>query len=143
MIGSEVVATLVYQRMSANSAVTEVVGDRMASIEIVPAGMALPALLFHPSSSVYSGPTYGGATSETIGYQVKVICEGTSTDPIWDAALAQLADLGGQTFRITVNGDNYSVSFNETGETIPTTVYEAGTYYRILGTAYDVQVTKG
>lgn len=143
MIGSEVVNTLVYQRMSANTAVTDVVGDRMASIEIVPNGLGFPALLFHPSSSEYHSAISGQADSETIGYQVRVICKGTSTDPIWDAALAQLADLGGNTFRLAVNGDNYAVTFTATGETIPTTVYEGGTYYRILGTSYDVHVTKG
>ena len=143
MIGSEVVATLVYQRMSANSVVTEAVGDRMASIDIVPAGMSLPALLFHPSSSVYHSAITQSVNAETLGYQVKVICEGISTNPIWDAALAQLADLNGQAFTIAVNGDNYMVTFTASGEVIPSTVYESGKYYRILGTTYDVHVTKG
>ena len=143
MIGSEVVNTLLAQELPTLPAVASAVGNRLASIEIVPQGMSLPAGLFHTTSSSYGGTVGGEPLDESLGYTVRFICAGTSTDPVWDAALAQKSHLSGKTFRLAVQGDNYAVTFTATGEAIPTTVYEGGTYYRILGTTYDVHVTKG
>lgn len=143
MFGSEVVATVVYQQLAADPVVQAAVGDNLAGIEIVPAGMGVPAGLFHPTSSTYGGPVSGGAAAESLGYTVKFICEGISTNPIWDAAERQMALFDGNVFTTEVNGERYAVSFTATGESIPTTVYESGTYYRLLGTSYDVHITRG
>lgn len=141
MFGSDVVNTFLYGHLTAITAITDTVSDRLYSIDIVPGD--LPAGLFHPSTSTYSGPIGGQASSETLTYQVRFICEGTSTAPIRTAAFAQMDSLDGDTFTVTHEGDSYTLSFTSTGETIPTTVFESGTYYRILGTTYEVHVTKG
>lgn len=143
MFGAEIAATVVYQTLAGDSVIQGAVGDSLAGIEIVPQNMSLPAGLFHPTSSNYGGPIQGGASSETLGYTVKFICEGISTDPIWDAAERQMDLFDGKVFEIEVRGERYAVSFTAQGESIPTTVYEGGVYYRLLGTAYDVQITRG
>ena len=143
MFGSEIVATVVYQKLAGDSVIQDTVSDRLAGIEIVPQGMGLPAGLFHPTSSNYGGTISGAASSESIGYTVKFVCEGTSTNPIWNAAQRQMELLDGHIFTVEVSGEHYAISFTASGEAIPTTVYESGTYYRLLGTSYDVQITRG
>lgn len=144
MFGSEVVDAFVHAELATLPEVTAAVGTRIASIEIVPASMALPAGLHHVTSSTYGD--YGG--DEELGYTIRFICEGTSTNPIREAAAAQKqhfapANEAGTTFQYTYEGEHYTLSFTADGEAIPTTVYEGGTYHRLLGTTYTVHIVKG
>lgn len=143
MFGSDVVNSLLYDLFSDDEVITLIVGDRIHGIDIAPGD--LPALLFHPSSSSYDGSIGGDPAVEMLTYQVRLICEGTSIMPILSAAQRQMAllDPGVATHTITLDEQVYHVTFTVTGESIPTTVFESGMYYRLLGNTYDVLVAKG
>lgn len=143
MFGAEIAAVAVYQALAPDATIQAAVDNRILAIEIVPEGVATPAVLHHPTGSTYEGPISGPAAMERVLYAVRLVCEGISTDPIWAAAERQMAILDGNQFAVVVNEEQYTVGFTATGETIPTTVYEDGNYYRLLGTNYDVDVTKG
>lgn len=142
MIGSEIVATGLAMALPQIQSVHDTVGDRIYGIDVVPQGEQLPAVIHSPVSSSFGAAVGAGANTEIVQYQVRLVCEGQSTDPIWDATEAQLAALDGAHFDLVVKGHQYSLDLEAVGETVPTTAYVGGTYYRILGTIYNVHVVR-
>jgi hypothetical protein len=147
VIGSEVVAAYVDPILAATAAVTAAVADRRVPFDIVPAFLQLPACLYHKAG----GGQYGGAigvspSAETLDFAVRFACDGASTAPIRAAAAAALTALGetNPTGDVTWDGTVYHVALTPTSEWPgPTTMFEDGRLYRILGTVYYAEVTIG
>lgn len=143
MFGWEIAAQVLYETLSGIPAITAVVGDRIYASSIVPAKARTPALIYSPMASGYVGPISGQAAAETLRIQVRFVIEHTSTAPLADAPDAMYAALAGQMFQIDVAGAPYTVDFTEEGEAIPIDGYDSGTYYRIKGITFSVNITKG
>jgi len=149
MFGSKIVSTIIYEHLSAVSAVTAAVGDRIIGLNIVPQGATLPALLYYPEFSAYSGPLgnrQGGAGEinvEQMRFVIRMICKGMDTTPIDVPADAQLDHFDGLNVDVNVNGTNYYVTFTAQGEVPLTSLLDGGTFYRQLGTVYGVEITRG
>lgn len=149
MFGSKIVSTIIYEHLNDITVVTAVVGDRIVGLSAVPQGTTLPALLFYPEFSAYSGPLgnrssgAGDIDFEQMRFVVRIICKGTSTGPIDAAADAQLDHFDGLNLDVTVNGTNYYLTFTAQGEVPLTSLLDGGTFYRQLGTIYGVEITRG
>jgi hypothetical protein len=143
--GSEIVDELLYTELSGLSAVTTAVGPNVLGRSAVIQGDTLPAVLFYTESSQYDPPAFGGDNIglEQLRYVVRFISRSASTDPIRAAALAQRQHFNGTAFDVTSDGHTYLVSFDAQGAFPMTTVVDAGTIYRQLGTIYSVTVTLG
>ena len=143
MFGWEIAATVLYAELSVITAITDVVEERIYASSVVPASAGTPALLYSPTSSQYNGPVSGAADSETLGIQVRFVIEGQSTAPLGDAPQAMYEALAGRLFTRTIDGVNYAIDFTESGEAVPIDGYDSGTYYRIKGVTFSVNVTRG
>jgi len=143
--GSEIVDKVLYAQLSGLTVVTGAVGVNILGRSAVVQGDTLPALLFYPESSTYDPPAFGGDNigMEQLRYVVRVICRGTSTDPIRAAALAQRLHLNGVPFNTVVDTLNYRVTFDARGAFPMTFVVDGGNSFRQLGTIYSVDVTLG
>ena len=143
--GSEIVDDLIHTELSGVADVTAAVGVRIVGRGALVQGEPLPALLYYPEQSTYDPPAFGGDTigMEVLRYVVRVVCLGTRTHPIRDAALAQREHLNGQAFNVVDNGQNYLVTFDAQGAFPLTTITDGAQHYRQLGTVYRVTVTLG
>jgi hypothetical protein len=138
--GSELVAGIVVAELSGIEDVTDVVGSRMFGTMMVPQGQGLPALLTYAENSVYPQPSlHAGIDVEVLRIVVRIICQGSSTEPILDAALAQQEALHG----LVVEQDGSHVTFMASGAVPLTTLQDGGVTYRQLGTTYSVEITSG
>lgn len=147
MFGSLIATRAIYAALSGNPAITNVVGNSIHSTTIVPSGASLPAIIFYMAQS-----TYGGAVgtelaehidSETVRFEVRAICKGTSSAPIEPVAYAQLEELAGSSHDIVVAGVSYLVSFTALGETALNTLIDGANVYKQLGTVYSIDMTRG
>jgi hypothetical protein len=147
VIGSEVVAAYVDPILAATGAVTAAVADRRVPFDIVPSFLQLPACLYHKAGGgEYGGGIGGPPTEEVLDFAVRFACEGASTAPIRAAAAAALVALGqtSPTGDVTWDGTLYHVALTPTSEWPgPTTMFEDGRLYRILGTIYRAEVSTG
>jgi len=149
MFGSKIVSTILYEHLSAITAVTDAMGDRIIGLNAVPQGTTLPAVIFYPEFSAYSGPMgnrVGGAGDinfEQMRFVIRLICKGMDTTPIDAAADAQLDHFDGLNVDVNVNGIMYYVTFTAQGEIPLTSLLDGGTFYRQLGTVYGVEITRG
>lgn len=143
--GSEIVDEVLYAELAGLSAVTGAVGASILGRSAVVQGDTLPAVLFYSEASSYDPPAFGGDNigMEQLRYVVRVVCRGTSTDPIRAAALAQRQHLNGTAFNTVVDGLNYQVTFDAQGAFPLTFIVTEGNTYRQLGTIYRVDVTLG
>ncbi len=143
--GSEIVDKVLYTELAGLSAVTGAVGANILGRSAAVQGDTLPAVLFYPESSTYDPPAFGGDNigMERMRYVVRLVCTGTSTDPIRGAALAQRQHLNGTAFDTVVDGLNYQVTFDAQGAFPMTFIVDGGNTFRQLGTIYRVDVTRG
>lgn len=141
MFGSLIADREIYRILSTDPAISDVVGDRIFALRVVPAGNALPAILFYPEQSAYdSGGTTTRSehiTGETLRYVVRVMDEGTSTGRIKAVAESQLAALAG----LSVEAETgEQMTFAATGEFPLFSEQDGARTYRYLGTVYNVSV---
>lgn len=144
MFASRLVSRLIYETLSATTAITDVVGTRIVRGTAYPQGTQLPALRFYMEQSDYAGARntyqYEHILGETMRFVVSVDDVGTSDSRIAPAAEAQLRALAGKSFDLD-SGEQ--VTFGAVGE-IPITSYVEGErFYQRLGTVYSVTVTRG
>ena len=136
--GSELVAGIILAELATINDVTDAVGTRMHGTTFVPQGGTLPALLTYAENSVYPEPSlFNSLDFEQLRVVVRLICQGTSTTPILDAALAQREALHG----FVIEQDGYHVTFVASGAVPLTTLQDGGVVYRQLGTVYSVEIT--
>ncbi len=143
--GSEIVDKVLYAQLSGLSVVTGAVGANILGRSAVVQGDTLPAVLFYSEASSYDPPAFGGDNigMEQLRYVVRVVCRGTSTDPIRAAALAQRQHINGTAFDTVVDGLNYQVTFAAQGAFPLTFIVTEGNTFRQLGSIYRVDVTLG
>lgn len=147
MFGSIVAEEVIYQRLSSDPTITGTVGESVWALMSVPQGEPIPALLFYRTNSSYGG--YASAVEsddinyEEMLYEVHVVCEGTSTVPIEDAAERQMDLLSGFEAQVQYRGRNYQLLFTAEGETMLGSVQEGPQFYRDLGTVYRVEISRG
>lgn len=148
MFATEIVAAAVVAELGGLAAVTDTVGDRLLNSTYVPLDEALPALLTYAEDAPYTGGPIGSRVAGPIATQdvrqiVRIVCEGRSTDPIHEAAEAQLEHLDGRRIRHHARGRGYLLIFTALGEVPLNTLAEDNVDYRQLGTIYSVEVTRG
>jgi hypothetical protein len=138
--GSELVAGIIVAELATVEDVTDAVGSRMHGTTFVPQGGALPALLTYAENSTYpDSGLFSNLDMEQLRVVVRLICQGTSTQPILDAALAQREALHG----FVIEQDGYHITFLAIGAVPLTTLQDGGVVYRQLGTVYSVEITTG
>src|SRR5688500_12130138 len=112
----------------------------MFGTTMVPQGQDLPALLTSAENSVYPDPSlYGPIDVEVLRIVVRLICLGSSTEPILAAALAQQEVLHG----LVVEQGGAHITVMASGAVPLTTLQDGGVIYRQLGTTYSVEITSG
>ncbi len=140
MFGSEIVSRFILEQLAIVRAAQGFTGAAHG-LPILPQAVPLPAMAFYPEYSVYEAQT--GLAYEGLRFAIKVMVAGTSTGSIRPMALAQLNHFDGRIANYTYEAVNYQISFTANGELLPTTVVDAGTFYRQLGTIYNVDITSG
>jgi len=148
MFGSEITAAVVVRELGSLPAVISTVGDRLLASTYVPLDEDVPALLTYAEDAPYAEGPIGSRLSGPIASQnvrqiVRIVCEGRSTDPIYDAAVAQLDHLDGERFDFVSRGRSYLLTFTAVGEVPLNTLQEENVDYRQLGNIYGVEVTRG
>lgn len=147
MFGSEITAEVLTRELKAINEVTADVGDRVFASLIVPGDADLPALIFYMEDAPYGGPLgtrpAGAITQQIVRFVVRILTEGQSTNPIINAAEAQLAHLDGRRVDTVWRGWNYTLTFTALGEVPITNFVEDATNYRQLGTVYEAEVSRG
>lgn len=136
MFGSIYVGRFVSNLLLQEPVITNVVGDRIANIMVMPQGYTLPAILHYMESGSYDGVTYGEITEQDIQYVVRIACEGESTVPILAAAEKIVETLNNSIGSV----DGYYINGHAVGEWPITTLIENGIIYRQLGTYFNFHV---
>jgi hypothetical protein len=146
VIGSLIVERVLARELKGSAEIAADVGTSIHATPAVPPGQPTPALMFYmASTSSYDGPGFLEADDiaiETLVFHVVAVCRGTSHAPIRGAVQAQRSILAGHAFTIEDEGHTYTVTFNARGETPLQTRIEGDTFYRALGTVYEVEVTR-
>ncbi len=87
MISSDAADTWLFTTLSATAGVTGVVGSRIYR-ELAPLDVASPFLVFRRVDQLDVGPIGAAITAANLTYEVELVTDGESTDPIRTAALA-------------------------------------------------------
>lgn len=139
---SFIVEQVIYQRLSTDPTIVGTVGESIHGTMAVPQGETLPAMVFYMENSRYDGAVNSAEdiNYEEISFIVKFMTDGTSTDPILEAALRQFELLAGLSASVEVGEHRYTLNFRAESEAPLPTVQEGQYLYRQLGTVYTVEV---
>lgn len=144
MFGAGITAQAVYNALRVRPIITAAVGTNIFNLSVAPQGTPFPCLLHYAESGTYTGPFSGMEPSEeTVSYIVRLICVGTSDQPIRAAAKDALSVLVGElaldTVTVTQDSETFNLSMLIANEWPLTTIVDEDVIYRQLGfyvTAY-------
>lgn len=148
MFGTQIVNASLVPVFEAVPDLVAAVNDRFISKTYVPDGIPLPALLFYAEATSYvaaigSSRPNGPVNFEAVQLTVRLICDGNSTEPIYEAAEAYFEALRDLRINVQYRGWNYMLTFNPVGEVAMSAITEGPNDYSQLGTDYSVEIIRG
>lgn len=141
MFGTEEAARIIVRELGTITAVTAVVGTRIHYLPVYPGSSEFPGVIITPLASDHHQPVNsdGEVMTEMVQIEVAFTDEGTSANGIRAAANAGMKHLRGLFVTETIDGDQWTVTFNSLGGLPRLAVADETGTYRQLGGVLQVE----